>query len=309
MSSDVLKRSSRYQQNLRRTRKIKEKMIEAVLLMCAASSVFITVGIVYVLLKDALPFFDEVSLKEFLTDTQWTPLFEDAHFGIAPLLAGTLLTTTVAISVAIPLGTIIAMYLSEYCSHSLREVFKPILELLAAVPTVVYGYFALLFVSPFLQKIFPSMSGFNVLSAGIVMGIMIVPYVSSLAEDAMRAVPSYLREASYAAGASQFQTAFKVILPAALSGISSAYILGLSRALGETMIVAIAAGMQPTLTFNPLEPAATITAYIVQVSLGDLPHGTIGYRSIYVAGLTLLLMTLFFNLIGFWIKKKYRETY
>ena len=236
-------------------------------------------------------------------------MFEDAHYGIAPLLVGTLLTTAVAISVAIPVGTVIAVYLSEYSSHSLREILKPILELLAAVPTVVYGYFALQFVTPLLQKVFPEMGGFNVLSAGIVMGIMIVPYVSSLAEDAMRAVPSYLREASYATGASRLQTAFRVILPAALSGVSSAYILGLSRALGETMIVAIAAGMQPTLTLNPLEPAATITAFIVQLSLGDLPHGTIGYRSIYVAGLTLFVMTLFFNLIGFWIKKKYREVY
>lgn len=268
-----------------------------------------TVGIVYVLVKDALPFFEVVSLKDFLTDTQWTPLFEDAHYGIAPLLSGTLLTTGVALAVAIPMGTIIAAFLSEYASHQVREIMKPTLELLAAVPTVVYGYFAFLFVTPLLQKIFPELGGFNVLSAGIVMGVMIIPYVSSLTEDAMRAVPSYLREASYAMGASRLQTSFRVVVPAALSGISSAYILGISRALGETMIVAIAAGMQPTLTLNPLEPAATITAYIVQVSLGDLPHGTIGYRSIYVAGLTLLLITLFFNLIGFWFRKKYREIY
>lgn len=302
-------RSPEFFQTARRIRKIKETVIEAVLFLCAASSVFVTVGIVYVLLRDALPFFEIVSLKDFLTDTQWTPLFEDAHYGIAPLLMGTLLTTAVALSVAIPMGTIIAVFLSEYSTHRVREIMKPTLELLAAVPTVVYGYFAFLFVTPLLQKFIPELGGFNVLSAGIVMGIMIIPYISSLTEDAMRAVPSYLREASYAMGASRLQTSFRVVVPAALSGISSAYILGISRALGETMIVAIAAGMQPTLTLNPLEPAATITAFIVQVSLGDLPHGTIGYKSIYVAGLVLLLITLFFNLIGFWFRKKYREIY
>lgn len=309
MNRKNLIRSSAITTQELRTQKIKEKLIEAALLVCAASSVFVTVGIVYILIRDSLPFFNTVPLKDFLTDTQWTPLFEDAHFGIAPLLTGTLLSTLVAISVAIPLGTIIAVYLSEYCSHRAKEILKPTLELLAAVPTVVYGYFALLFVTPLLQKFYPDLNGFNVLSAGLVMGIMIVPYVSSLTEDAMRAVPGHFREAAYAMGASRIQTSFRVIVPAALSGISSAYILGISRALGETMIVAIAAGMQPTLTWNPTEPAATITAFIVQVSLGDLPHGTIGYQSIYVAGLTLLCITLFFNLIGFWFRKKYREAY
>ena len=214
------------------------------------------------------------------------------------MVCGTLLTTVIALSVAIPLGTITAVFLSEYAAERTREIFKPILELLAAVPTVVYGYFAMLFVTPLLQKIIPEISSFNALSAGLVMGVMIIPYISSLSEDAMRAVPLHFREGSLALGASKFQTSFKVILPAAFSGVASAYILGISRALGETMVVAIAAGLQPRLSFNPLESTQTITAFIVQVSLGDLPQGSIGYKSIYVAGLVLLIFTLTFNLIG-----------
>lgn len=294
---------------VRRMRRFKEALIEGVLFLAAASSVLITIGIVAILLTESLPFFSHVSLKEFLTEKEWTPLFEQAKYGIAPLVAGTFLTTLVALIVAIPMGTVVATFLSEYASSTQREILKPILELLAAVPTVVYGYFALLFVSPLLQKLIPDLGGFNVLSAGLVIGIMIVPYVSSLAEDAMRAVPGHLREASYALGASRVQTSFKVIIPSAFSGITSAYILGISRALGETMVVAIAAGMQPNLTLNPLEPAATITAFIVQVSLGDLPHGSIGYQSIYVAGLTLMQITLAFNILGFILRKKYREVY
>lgn len=288
-------------------RHFRERIIETVLFLAAASSVLVTIGIVSILVSESLPFFAKVSLKEFLTDTQWTPLFENAHYGILPLLSGTLLSTVIALSVAIPLGTVAAAFLSEYLRPSWRELLKPLLELLAAVPTVVYGYFALLFVTPMLQKIIPSLGGFNVLSAGIVMGVMIVPYVSSLSEDAMRSVPSHLREASFAVGASRMQTAFRVVIPAAFSGITSAYILGISRALGETMVVAIAAGMQPNLTLNPTEPAATITAFIVQVSLGDLPHGSIGYQSIYVAGLTLLVLTLCFNIVGLWLRKKFQE--
>lgn len=294
---------------IRRIRRFREFCIETILFLCAASSVLVTIGIVGILVHEAMPFFAHVSLVEFVTGREWTPLFSDAKFGILPLLCGTFLTSFVALIIAIPVGTILAAYLSEYASSSLREFLKPILELLAAVPTVVYGYFALIFVSPLVQKIFPEVSGFNVLSAGLVIGIMIIPYVSSLAEDAMRAVPIHLREGSFALGSSRLQTTFKVILPAAFSGITSAYILGISRAFGETMVVAIAAGMQPNLTLNPLEPAATITAFIVQVSLGDLPHGSIGYQSIYVAGLTLLLFTLSFNVFGFWLRKKYREIY
>lgn len=293
----------------RRLRNLRERLIEFLLFLSAASSVAVTLGILGILIYESVPFFQHVSIKEFLTGTEWTPLFADAKFGILPLLCGTFLTTAIALSVAIPGGTIIAAFLSEYSPPRVREVIKPILELLAAVPTVVYGYFALMFVTPLLQKIFPNLSGFNVLSAGLVIGIMIVPYVTSLSEDAMRAVPNYLREGSYAMGATRLQTSFRVIVPAAFSGLTSAYILGISRALGETMVVAIAAGMQPNLTLNPTEPAATITAFIVQVSMGDLPHGSIGYRSIYVAGLTLLLLTLTFNLIGFGLRKKFREAY
>ena len=288
-------------------RRLRERIIEAILFMAAASSVLVTMGIVGILVTESIPFFQHVSIVEFLTSTEWTPLFENPRYGILPLLCGTFLSTFIALSVAIPLGTIAAAFLSEYIRPAYREILKPILELLAAVPTVVYGYFALLFVTPILQKIFPEMGGFNVLSAGIVIGVMIIPYVSSLSEDAMRTVPSHLREASFAVGASRMQTAFRVVIPAAFSGITSAYVLGISRALGETMVVAIAAGMQPNLTLNPTEPAATITAFIVQVSLGDLPHGSIGYQSIYVAGLSLLVLTLSFNIFGLWLRKKFQE--
>lgn len=292
---------------VRRWRRFRELVIESILFLAAASSVLVTVGIVWVLVSESLPFFKTVSLYEFLTEREWTPLFENAKYGILPLLCGTFLATFTALAVAIPLGTVAASYLSEYVSARWREILKPLLELLAAVPTVVYGYFALLFVSPLLQKIFPEIGGFSVLAAGLVMGVMIVPYVSSLSEDAMRAVPNHLREGSFALGASRFQTTFRVVIPAAFSGMTSAYILAISRALGETMVVAIAAGMQPNLTLNPLQPAATITAFIVQVSMGDLPHGSIGYQSIYVAGLTLLFMTLCFNVGGLWIRKKFQE--
>jgi phosphate transport system permease protein len=290
-------------------RHVKERAIEAVLFLAASLSVFTTVAIVYILVKESVVFFSVVSIVDFLTDTQWTPLFDDAHFGIMVLLSGTLTSSFVALAVAIPLGTIIAIYLSEFAPFKVREVAKPFLELLGGVPTIVYGYFALIFVTPLLQKIYPGLPGFNLLSAGLVMGVMIIPYVSSLSEDAMRAVPMSLREGSYAMGATRLQTAIKVVMPAATSGIASAYILGISRAVGETMILAVAAGMQPNLTFNPLDPGATITSYIVQVALGDLPHGSIGYQTIFAAGLTLLLMTLMFNVIGHVLRKKYREVY
>lgn len=292
---------------VRRLRKIRERAIETVLFLAAASSVLVTVGIVWILVSESIPFFQHVSFWEFLTGTEWTPLFENAKYGILPLMCGTFLATFIALSVAIPLGTVSAAFLSEYVRPGVREVLKPLLELLAAVPTVVYGYFALLFVTPLLQHIYPDLGGFNVLSAGLVMGVMIVPYVSSLSEDAMRAVPNHFREGSFALGASKVQTVFRVIIPAAFSGMTSAYVLAISRALGETMVVAIAAGMQPNLTLNPTQPAATITAFIVQVSMGDLPHGSIGYQSIYVAGLTLLFMTLCFNVLGLWLRKKFQE--
>ena len=293
----------------RASRHVKEKIIELILFLAALVSVFTTLGIVYILVSESVVFFRHVPIWDFLTDTQWTPLFDDAHFGIVVLLSGTLVSSGVALFVAIPLGTIIAIYLSEFAGPRLRETVKPMLELLSGVPTIVYGYFALLFVTPLLQKFMPELPGFNLLSAGLVMGIMIIPTVSSIAEDAMRAVPMSLREGSYAMGATRFQTAVKVVVPAAFSGIMAAYILGISRAVGETMILAVAAGMQPNLTWNPTEPAATITAYIVQVALGDLPHGSVGYQTIFAAGLTLMLMTLVFNILGYWLRKKYREQY
>ena len=293
----------------RASRHVKERIIESILFLAALVSVATTLGIVYILVKESVVFFNQVPLWDFLTDTQWTPLFDDAHFGIIVLLSGTLVSSGVALAVAIPLGTLIAIYLSEFASARAREFAKPVLELLSGVPTIIYGYFALLFLTPLLQKLIPGLPGFNLLSAGIVMGIMIVPYVASISEDAMRAVPMSLREGSYAMGATRFQTATRVVVPAAFSGIASAYILGISRAVGETMILAVAAGMQPNLSLNPLEPAATITSYIVQVALGDLPHGSVGYQTIFAAGLTLMLMTLMFNMLGYWLRRKYREVY
>lgn len=292
-----------------RSRKRKDRVIEAVLLMAACVSVFTTLGIVYILVKESLVFFSNVPLWTFLTDKQWTPLFDDAHFGILVLLSGTVTSSAVALLIAIPLGTIIAIYLSEFATYRVREVLKPVVEMLSGVPTIIYGFFALLVVTPLIQKVYPGLPTFNVLSAGIVMGIMIIPYVSSLSEDAMRAVPMSLREGGYAMGSTRFQTATRIVVPAAFSGIASAYILGISRAVGETMILAVAAGMQPNLTLNPLEPAATITSFIVQVALGDLPHGSVGYQTIFAAGLTLMLLTLMFNLLGYWLRRRFREAY
>ncbi|WP_454753472.1 phosphate ABC transporter permease subunit PstC [Cupriavidus necator] len=286
-----------------------ERLIEFILFLAASVSVITTLGIVWVLVSESAHFFANIPVGDFFTDTLWAPLFSEPRYGILPLLLGTLTTSLVALAVAIPLGTTIAIYLSEFANPSLREVIKPFLELLGGIPTIVYGYFALTVVTPLLQAWIPSLPGFNMLSAGLVMGIAIIPYVSSLAEDAMRAVPMSLREGSYAMGATRFQTAMRVVVPAALSGVLSAYILGISRAVGETMIVAVAAGMQPNFTMNPLEPAATISSYIVQVALGDLPHGSIGYQSIFAAGLTLMLMTLLFNILGHVIRRRYREAY
>jgi phosphate transport system permease protein len=291
------------------SRNIKERVIEGVLFFAALVSVATTLGIVFILFYESLAFFRAVPLWDFFTDTMWTPLFSEPRYGIAPLLLGTIVTSAVALCVAIPVGTIIAIYLSEFAPFSVREVAKPFLELLGGVPTIIYGYFALVFVTPLLQKFFPGLPGFNMLSAGLVMGVMIIPYISSVAEDAMRAVPMSLREGSYAMGATRFQTATRVVTPAAISGIAAAYILGISRAVGETMIVAVAAGMQPNFTINPAEPASTITAYIVQVALGDLPHGSIGYQSIFAAGLMLFFLTLVFNILGHWLRWKYREAY
>ena len=290
-------------------RKIKEFVIEQSLLTSALITIAVTFGIVAVLGFEAVIFFSEVSIIDFFTDTQWTPLFTDKHYGILPLLSGTLLTSFIAISVALPIGLSISIYLSEYAPTSFRKTIKPLLELLAAVPTVVYGFFALIVVTPFLQSIYPSISGFNALSAGIVMGIMIIPFVSSISEDALHAVPHSLREASFGMGSTRLQTAFKVVVPAASSGIIVSIILAISRAIGETMIVAIAAGQQPRLTLDPTVPVETITAYIVQVSLGDVQHGSIEYRTIFAAGITLFAFTFLLNTLSYRIRKKYQARY
>lgn len=290
-------------------KRLKEKLIEGTLSISSLITILTTLGIIWVLLSESISFFSEVSIVEFLTDTEWTPLFAQKHFGILPLITGTLLTTLIAILVALPMGLSIAIYLNEYSNKKFRAVVKPILEVLAAVPTVVYGFFALIVVSPLLQSIFPGLSGFNALSPGIVMGIMIIPFVSSMSEDALSAVPKSLRDASYGMGATKFQTAFKVLVPAASSGISASVILAISRAIGETMIVSIAAGQQPRFTFDPTVPIETITAYIVQVSLGDVPHGSLEYKTIFAAGMALFVLTFILNNISFWINKKFRQQY
>lgn len=289
--------------------KLKEKIIVLLLKLSAGISILTTLGIVLVLATQSFSFFKEVSIVEFLTDKEWTPLFANKHFGILPLLSGTLLVSFIAIGFALPIGLSIAVYLNEYTSKKVRNYIKPALELLAAVPTVVYGFFALTIVTPFLQKIIPGLAGFNALSAGLVMGIMIIPFISSLSEDALSAVPKSLREASYGMGSTKFQTAFKVTIPAASSGIVVSVILAISRAIGETMIVAIAAGQQPRLTLDPTVPIETITAYIVQVSLGDVPHGSLEYKTIFAAGITLFIFTFILNNISYRIKKKYQEKY
>jgi phosphate transport system permease protein len=262
-----------------------------------------------VMIAEAWLFFTQVPVGDFLTDTQWTPLFDDAHYGIAPLLTATLMSTFVALAVAVPLGLFVAIYLSEFAGPRARESIKPTLELLAGVPTVVYGYFALLLVTPFLQRLIPGLPGFNLLSAGIVMGLMIVPYIASLSEDALRAVPQNLRAGSLALGATRLETAFRVVFPAAMSGIVSAVILGMSRAVGETMIVAIAGGQLPQIVTSPTQQGATVTAFIAQVALSDLPYGSIEYQSIFAAGLALLAMTLVFNLFAFAVQRRFREIY
>jgi phosphate transport system permease protein len=289
--------------------KTKENIIEGLLKFAASITILTTIGIIMVLLFETINFFEEVSFLDFVTDTEWTPLFAQKHFGILPLVTGTLLTTFIAIAVALPIGLTIAIYLNMYAAKGFRKTIKPLLEVLAAVPTVVYGFFALTVVTPFLQSIYPDLAGFNALSAGIVMGIMIIPFVSSLSEDALYAVPKRLKEASFGMGATRFQTSFKVMVPAASSGIVVSIILAISRAIGETMIVAIAAGQQPRFGFDPTVPIETITAYIVQVSMGDVPHGSLEYRTIFAAGITLFVFTFALNSISFWIKKKYQEKY
>ncbi len=293
----------------RRLRHLRDSLIRFFLALCAFLSIFTTIGIVAVLIFETWGFFQEVSLLEFVTSTQWTPLFSEKHFGIAPLLAGTIEVTAGAMFLALPVGLISAIYLSEYAPDRARRTIKPFLEVLAGIPTVVYGYFALLFISPILRAIFPDTSVFNAASASIVMGIMIIPMVSSLSEDAMTAVPRSLREAAYALGGTKMEVSLRVVVPSALSGIIAAFILAISRAIGETMIVAIAAGQQPRLTLNPLEAIETMTAYIVQVSLGDTPTGTLEFRTIFAVGMTLFVLTLILNIISQGVLRRFREAY
>ncbi|MDZ4786957.1 MAG: phosphate ABC transporter permease subunit PstC [bacterium] len=290
------------------TRQTKEKIVHFIFFLCGTVSIITTIGIVLVLASESLNFFSQVSLFDFLTDTQWTPLFADKHFGIWPLISGTFLTAAIAVAIALPTGLVVAIYLSEFANEKVRRSLKPLLEILAGVPTIIYGYFALLVLTPLLQTFIPELSGFNALSPGLVMGIMILPMVASLSEDALYSVPRSLREASYALGSSRLQMVFKVLLPAALGGITASFILAISRAVGETMIVTIAAGQQPELTLNPLKGVETMTAYIVQISLGDTPHGTLEYSTIFAVGSTLFLITLMLNFISIRIREKYRST-
>ncbi len=281
------------------------------LLAAAASvSVLTTVGIVGVLLFETLDFFREVSIAEFYLGTQWTPLFEPKSFGVLPLIAGTLLVAAVAMVVAMPLGLAIAIYLSEYAGRRTRRILKPLLEVLAGIPTVVYGYFALTWVTPnLLQRIFPETNVFNAASAGIVVGIMTLPMIATISEDAMAAVPASLREAAYGLGSTKLEVATRIVVPAALSGIIASFILAVSRAVGETMAVALAAGSTPNLTANPLESVQTMTGYIVQVSLGDTPQGSIEFRTVFAVGMTLFLMTLGLNVVSQWFVRRYRNVY
>jgi phosphate transport system permease protein len=282
-----------------------ERMLELLLVGCALISVLTTGGIVAVLAFETLEFFRVVSPAQLLFDSEWTPLFAEKHFGIWPLVAGTFLTSGIAMTVALPAGLLSAIYLSEFAAPAVRRWLKPSLELLAGIPTIVYGYFALVFVTPTLQKIVPGLAGFNSLGAGIVLGIMLIPMISSLSEDALFAVPNSLREGAYALGAGRLPTIFRVVLPSAVSGIAASVILAVSRAIGETMIVAIAAGQQPRLTLDPRVPVETMTAYVVQVSMGDTPTGTLEYRTIFVVGAVLFSMTFVMNAMSYRFKRRF----
>ena len=293
----------------RQAQRKREWIVEKLLFFAAVVSVFTTLAILAILLFEAVSFFGEVSIVDFFTGTKWTPLFRDQHFGVLPLVWGTLLVTAIALGVAVPIGLGSAIFLSEYAPEKLRKTIKPLLEILAGIPTVVYGYFALTFVTPLLQVIFPEMIVFNALSAGLVMGVMIIPMVASLSEDAMMAVPQSFREGAYALGARRHEVALRIVVPSALSGIIASFILAISRAVGETMIVSIAAGSTPKLTLNPLESIQTMTGYITQISLGEAPFGSLEYKTIFSVGLTLFLMTLAINLVGQWVKKRYWKRY
>ena len=292
-----------------RTRELKETAIGWLLFACAGVSTLVTAGIVFVLLRETLTFFAQVSPIEYLTGTEWTPQFQEKHFGVLPLMAGSVLIAAGAAIVAVPTGVLTAIYLSEYARERTRAVLKPTLEVLAGIPTVVYGYFALTFVTPLIRRVLPETDIFNAASAAIVVGIMIIPTISSLSEDALRAVPRPLREAAFGLGATKLEVSLRVVLPAALSGVIASFILGVSRAIGETMAVAIAAGNLAQLTLNPLESIQTMTAFIVQVSLGDTPQGTIVYQTLFAVAFTLFLITLAMNILSQWVMGRFREVY
>ena len=297
--SDIDARTAPFDAHAQRGATPAERVIELVLATCGVVTILTTVGILGVLVLESFAFFREIGLSRLIFDTQWTPLFADKHFGLWPLLAGTALTSLIAIAVALPLGLLSAIFMSELTHRRYRSVLKPSLEVLAGVPTIVYGYFALVVVTPALQKLVPGLAGFNALSAGIVMGFMITPMIASLAEDALYAVPTSLREAAYALGATRVSAIWRVVVPAAMGGIGASVILALSRAVGETMIVAIAAGQEPRLTLDPRVPIETMTAYIVQVSMGDVPAGTLEYRTIFVVGCALFALTFVMNVASY----------
>ncbi len=285
------------------------KIVHSLFLLCALVSIVTTVGIVVSLFVESIGFFREVSPWEFLTGTRWSPILKPRSYGVLPLVTGTILVASVALALAVPVGLGIAIYLSEFANDRLRKILKPILEVLAGIPTVVYGYFALTFVTPQLQRLMPDLLVFNALSAGLVMGLMLIPMVSSLSEDAMVAVPRSLRNAAYALGATRLEVCLRVVVPAAISGIVASFILAFSRAIGETMLVTIAAGASPNLTANPLESIQTMTAFIVQLALGEAPHGSLEFQTIFAVGLLLFFMTLIMNILGNIIVRKVREEY
>ena len=289
--------------------KIEGRVVNLFVSICAFITLVVTFAIIWNLLQQSIGFFSQVSIIEFFTEKRWSPILIPKSFGIAPLVVGTFLVTVISSFVAVPVGLAVAIYLAEYAPETVRKILRPVLEVLAGIPTVVYGYFALTFVTPLLKIFFPEMIIFNALSAGLVMGIMIIPFVSSLTEDALISVPNSLRQASYALGATRFETSIKVVVPAALSGIVAAFILGLSRAIGETMLVTIAAGATPKLTFNPIESIQTMTAYIVQLALGEAANGSIEYQSIYAVGILLFVITFSMNTLGHWIVKRWRNVY
>lgn len=302
-------RSKAHSRERRHSRHFTERLVETALFACAFLSILTTLAILSVLLLESLEFFRSVSLWDFLGETEWTPLFSEQRFGIWPLLSGTFLVTGIAMLVALPSGLLISLYLSEYAPDGVRLVVKPVLEVLSGIPTVVYGYFALLLVTPWLQSWIPNLSAFNALAPGLVMGLMILPLVSSLSQESLQAVPRSLREGAYALGSTKLQVSLRIVLPAASAGIMASFVLAMVRAVGETMIVTIAAGQQPRLSLNPLQPIETMTAYVVQVSLGDVPAGTLEYRTIFVVGAVLFLMTFCLNLVSQHLTRRLREAY